>query len=163
MLGKEPKNIFLQFNKPLLWAISDCCHLLEMSTKNPTPCNELVTGWNHYIGVKDASRHEIGGIIMGEGKACTPTVLRLAWLDYIKELFHKGDIKKLDLEMAGLLMLRIVMEEVCTKLRAAYVALFSDNSPTIGWVKHLAARESLVAMKLVQVLTPQLKRLGHHR
>ena len=84
MLGKEPKNIFLQCNKPLLSDIRDCRHLLEMSTKNPTPCKELFTGWPHYIGVKDASSHVIGGIIIGEGKACIPTVFRLAWLDGIK-------------------------------------------------------------------------------
>ena len=30
MLGKEPKNIFLHKNKPLLSAIRDCCHLLEL-------------------------------------------------------------------------------------------------------------------------------------
>ena len=62
--------------------------------------------------------------------------------------------------MAGLLMLWIVMEEVCPKLQAAYVALFSENSPTIGWVKTLAARGSLVAMQLVRALTPQLKNSG---
>ena len=50
----------------------------------------------------------------------------------------------MDLEMAGLLMLWLMMEEVCPKLRAAHVALFSDNSPTIGWVKRLAERGSLV-------------------
>ena len=100
---------------------------------------------------------------MGEGKACIPTVFCLAWPEDIKELFHKGDITKSDLEMAGLLMLWIVMEEVCPKLRAAYVALLSDNSPTIGWVKRPEVRGSLVKMQLVRSLTLQLKRLVHHR
>ena len=36
--------------------------------------------------------------------------------------------------MAGLLMLWIVMGKVCTKLQAV---LFSENSPTIGWVNAL--------------------------
>ena len=75
---------------------------------------------------------------MGEGKSCITTVFRLAWLDNIKELFRKWDITNLDVEMEGLLMLWIVMEEVCAQLRAAYVALFSDNLPTVGWVKRLA-------------------------
>ena len=70
MLGKDPNNVLLQCNKPLLSAIRDCRHLLEMSTKNTAPCKEIVTGWPHYIGVKDASSHRIGGIIMGEGKSC---------------------------------------------------------------------------------------------
>ena len=62
--------------------------------------------------------------------------------------------------MAGLLMLWLVMEEVFPKLQAAYVALFSDNSPTSGWVKCLAARESLVVMQLVRALTLRLKKAG---
>ena len=60
--------------------------------------------------------------------------------------------------MAGLLILWLVMEEVCPKLRAAYVALFSDNSPTIGWVKRLSVRGSLVAIQLVRALTLQFKK-----
>ena len=120
--------------KPLLSAIRDCCHLLELSTKNPRPCKELVTGWPHYIEFKNESSHGIGGIIMGERKSCTPTVFCLAWPYDVNELFHKGKITNLYLEMAGLLMLWLVMEEVCPKLRAAYAALFGDNSPTIVWV-----------------------------
>ena len=110
-------------------------------------------GWPHYIGVKDESSHEIGLIIMGDKKSCIPTVIRLVWPNDIKELFRKGGITNTDLEMAGLLMLWLVMDKVCPKLRSAYVALFSDNSPTIIWVKRLAARVSLVAMKLVRSLT----------
>ena len=37
-------------------------------------------------------------------------------------------------------MLWIVIEEVCPQLQSAYVALFSNSSNTIGWVKHLAER-----------------------
>ena len=77
---------------------------------------------------------------MGKKKACILTVFRLSWSDDIKELFCKGKITNPNLEMELLLMLWIVMEEVCTKLRADYVALFSENSPTIGWIKRLAAR-----------------------
>ena len=101
MLGNEPNNVFLQCNKPLLSAIRDCRHLLEISTKNPTPCKELVTGWPHFIGVKDTSSHVIGGIIMGEEKALIPKLFCLAWSEDIKELSQKGDITNSDLEMAG--------------------------------------------------------------
>ena len=91
-------------------------------------------------------------------------MFRLAWPDYKKEFFHKGNIINSDLEMAGLLMLWIMMEEFFPKLWQAYDALFSDNSPTIGWVKRLAARGSLVAMQLVRALTLLLKKsLGRHR
>ena len=52
------------------------------------------------------------------------------------------------------------MEEVCPKLQAAHGALFSDNSTTIGWVKRLTARGSLLAMQLVRALTLRLKKAG---
>ena len=52
------------------------------------------------------------------------------------------------------------MEEVCPKLWASHVALFSDSRPTIGWLKRLEARESFVAMQLVRSLTLRLKKAG---
>ena len=87
-------------------------------------------------------------------------VFCLAWPYDIKELFHKGNITNSYLEMSGLLMLWLVMEEVCPKLRAAYVALFSENSPIIGWVKHLSAMGLLVVVQIVRSLTLQLKKAG---
>ena len=60
-------------------------------------------------------------------------------------------------------MLWLVMEEVCPKLQAGHVALLSDNSPTIGWVRGLETRVSLVAMQLLRALTLRLKNLGHPR
>ena len=51
--------------------------------------------------------------------------------------------------MAGLLMIWIFMEEVCPKLQASHFALFSDNAPTIGWVKRFAVGGSLVKIQLV--------------
>ena len=78
-----------------------------------------------------------------------PSSVHLAWPEDIKELFHKGDITNSYFEMAGLLMLWLLMKEVFPKLRSAHVALFSDNSSIIGWVKRLAARGSLVAIQLV--------------
>ncbi len=48
-------------------------------------------------------------------------------------------------------------EEVCSPLREKQIVLFSDNSPTIGWVTRLASKRSLVAKHLVQTLALRLK------
>ena len=53
--------------------------------------------WPYYIGVKDSSRHGAGGIIVGEDKACVPTVFRFAWPQGIQELYYKEVITNLDL------------------------------------------------------------------
>jgi hypothetical protein len=63
----------------------------------------------------------------------------------------------LDLEMAGVLLLWLVMEEVCDPLLEKWVALFSDNSPMVSWVTRLASRRSLIAEHLVQALALWLK------
>jgi hypothetical protein len=62
-----------------------------------------------------------------------------------------------DLEMAGLLMLWIVMENVCHPVHGKHVALFSDNSPTVHWVQRLAARHSPIAMQLIRALALRLQ------
>jgi hypothetical protein len=49
-----------------------------------------------------------------------------------------------DLEMAGLFLLWLVMEDVCDLQSGAHVAIFSDNSPTVSWVRRMAAWGSLV-------------------
>ena len=76
----------------------------------PTLCKELVAGWPDFVGVKDASGHGVGGIIVGENKACAPTLFRFEWPDDIKcEIISNsnpsGKLTNSDMECAGLLML----------------------------------------------------------
>jgi hypothetical protein len=54
----------------------------------------------------------------------------------------------LDLEMAGFLLLWLVIEYFCPTL----IALFSNNSPTLHWMQQLAVKHSLIAMQLVWAL-----------
>ncbi len=82
----------------------------------------------------DASSHGVGSVIVGKNKACVPTVFHWEWPQEVKDLFHEGHISNSNLEMAGLLLLWLVMESVCGNLRERRVALFSDYSPTVGWV-----------------------------
>jgi hypothetical protein len=86
-----------------------------------------------------------GGVIFGELSACTPTVFQWQWPENIRTSVvslenPNGTITNSDLELAGLLMLWLAMEEVCGPLREKRVTLINDNSPTIGWVMRLASR-----------------------
>ncbi len=76
-------------------------------------------------------------------------MFRLQWPEDIKEAYKANKITNSDLEMAGLFLLWLVMGAVCPNLRTAYAALWSDNSPTVGWVRRLAAKRPLVAMQLL--------------
>jgi hypothetical protein len=59
--------------------------------------------------------------------------------------------------MAGLLFLWLVMDSVCGDLWEKWVALFSNNLPTVGWVRRLATRGSLVSAHLIRALALRLK------
>ena len=161
----QPSHIYLHRNEGLRTAITDCRTLLCKSTLAPTKCAELVAGWPDSVGIKDASKHGIGGIIIGENKGCTPTVFRVEWPDDIKQDLvtednPQGRITNSDLEMAGLLLLYLIMEEVCDLHSGSHVALFSDNQPTVSWVQRLASKSSVVAGQLIRALSLRLKKHG---
>jgi hypothetical protein len=157
--------VYLHRNAPLREAVVDCRTFLRESVATPTRCRNLITAWPDYVGIKDASRHGVGGIIIGENKTVPPTVFRFRWPDDISNNVISasnslGTLTNSDLKMAGLLILWLVMEDVCPTLTDAHAALFSDNSPTVHWVQRLAAKHSTVAMQLVRALAlrMQLKR-----
>jgi hypothetical protein len=62
-----------------------------------------------------------------------------------------------DLEMAGLLLVLLVMEEIVCDLRERNIALFRNNTPTVSWVTRLSSRHSIVAANLVAALALRLK------
>lgn len=90
----------------------------------------------------------------------------MEWPEWVKQEVLKtnagkqGTLTNSDLEMAGLLLLWLVMEEVCQLSSGSHVALFSDNSPTVSWVNRLASRNSQVADQLIQALSLRLKSRG---
>jgi hypothetical protein len=96
-----------------------------------------VVGWPDYVGIVDASGHGAGGVVLGEISACTPVVFRWEWPDDIKHNIISltnptGKLTNSDLEMAGLVILWLVIEGVCLNLHKKRVTLFSNNSPTVS-------------------------------
>jgi hypothetical protein len=165
LLQKRPEWVYLHSNKKLQTALSDMRTLLREASKEPTRCSELVMQNPHYIGVKDASVHGVGGVIFGEGKACKPTVFRVEWPEWIREEVRKtnsgrgGTLTNSDLEMAGLLLLWLIMEDVCDMQSGTHSAVFSDNSPTVTWAQRLKCRGSLVADQLIRAIALRMKQL----
>ncbi len=119
-------------------------------------------GWPDYIGIVDASGYGASGVVFGEQLACTPVVFHWELPKDIKRdinpvLNPAVRITNSDLEMAGLVLLWIVIEGVCPDLREKRITLFSDNSPMVSWVTCFASRRSVVAEHLIQVLALCLK------
>ncbi len=162
ILKVEPKFVYLQHNKTLYNTIATIRTFLRDTACKPTKCKQLVPGHPHFIGIDDASGYGVGGIVVGELDACVPTVFRLEWPQSIRDNLvteenPNGSITNSDLEMAGLLLLWFVMEEVCPALALKHLALFSDNQPTVCWVARLASKNSTLAMYMLQILAYRLK------
>lgn len=162
ILSAQPKAVFLQRNKALQQALVETRTFLRDSIAHPTPCRSLVTGWPEFVGICDASKHGVGGIIVGELGAAPPTVFRLEWPEEVKQALvsesnPEGTISNSDLECAGLVLVWLLLEATIEDLQAARVALYSDNSPSVSWIQRLAARRSPVAMQLIRALALRLQ------
>jgi hypothetical protein len=118
ILKKKTPVVYLNRNKRLLMAAEGCRTLLRESTKEPTRCQQLVTEWPDYIGFVDASGHGAGRVVIGELLPCVPAIFWWQWLPDVTEDIKmatnpEGRITNLDLEMVGLVLLWLTMEEVC--------------------------------------------------
>ena len=160
LLRKRPEKVYLHRNAGLRQAIEGCRTMMRESMGTPTRCNQLVMGWPDVVGIVDASLEGAGGVVVGEAEKCVPTVFRLEWPDEVKALFRTKKLTNSDLEMAGLLLLFLVTERVGGLRQGSHVALFSDNTPTVGWAQRLASKRSVVAGVLVQALAMRMKAAG---
>ena len=84
-------------------------------------CCKLVAGWPNFVGVVDASSQGVGGIIIGELAECPPTVFRLQWppditASVVSDSNPNRSLTNSDLELAGLVILWLMMEHVCGTL-----------------------------------------------
>ena len=79
ILGMKPAVVYLQRNHRLRQVLDDCRRLVRASAASPTPCRELIVGPPGYVGLTDASLYGAGVVVVGDHKACVPTVARLEW------------------------------------------------------------------------------------
>jgi hypothetical protein len=86
----------------------------------------------------------------------------MEWPDNIKSNLvsaknPSGTITISDLEMAGIVLLWLVIEKVLPSLQQCNVAMYCDNSPSVGWVTRLASKSSIIAAKLIHTLSLRMK------
>jgi hypothetical protein len=146
--------VYLSTNATLYEAIENIRTLLRESTTGPTCCHKPITAWPDYIGVWDASRHCIGGIIIGKNSECPPTVFRYQWLEEITAALQTqenlGTLPNLDLKMAGLLLLWLVVEKVCPDLMEKTRRAFQQQHP------HCQLGHTACVQKIMRSRTPCL-------
>ena len=161
IIQRRPKVVYLHRDGTLLEAIQDIRTILRASMSQPTQCKDLAAAWPDYIGIVDASSHDVGGVVLGELSGLPPIVFRLQWpADISSKLVSfenpKGKITNSDLEMTGLLLLWLCLEGVAPTLAHKHVALFGDSSLLVSWTAKMASKKSRVAAQLVRALALRL-------
>ena len=69
--------VYIRPNSELHKAIEGFRALLRKAHKEPTKCKQLVTGDPHFKGIMDVAKEGTGGVVVGKGGACIPTVFCL--------------------------------------------------------------------------------------
>ena len=77
-------------------------------------------------GIVDASKEGVGGVVFGITHECVPTVFRMEWPKEVRDQLQTeenpgGTITNSDLEMAGLVLIWLVIEFVVKNLRHKHV------------------------------------------
>jgi hypothetical protein len=159
-LSTERDYVRVGTTTPLFYCLSDWKFLIKASVAEPTKCRELVaTGDPGYVGMVDSSKHGVGGVVFGHRKCCHPQVFRFKGPREIQDAFDAKRISISDLEMAGLLILWLVMEGCLgpDNLKHEHVCLLSDNDPSVHWLEKMSSKKSLVASRLLRILAIRMR------
>ena len=139
-------------------ALRDWSSLLRRIGSRPTNVLELIAKLPNYISYVDASGFGVGGVWIHGSSDIPHTVWRREWpADITKRLVStsnpKGDITNSDLEMAGVLLTWLVLEQIAPRsLQFAHVGIFCDNTPSVAWANRLTSSKSIVAGHLLRAL-----------
>jgi hypothetical protein len=112
-----------------------------------------------YYGYCDACIIGTGGVHLGIDSDLPETVYRLPFPPDIQELFRQKKLTNSELEMVGRLLHQLILEQVAN-LYHKMIAPWSDNTPTVAWVKRLASQQSKIAGRLLRGFAMQ-QRLHH--
>jgi hypothetical protein len=144
---------------PLLkQALQDWIIILRKIASRSTLVLELHPGPPAFLGYVDVSGFGAGGVWISGTDHMHPIVWRMPFPSDIENrlVSHSnptGDITNSDLEMAGVLLQWLVLEQVApASLEHKHIGIFSDNMPTVAWATCLHSSRSKVAGHLLHAL-----------
>ena len=160
-LQNDPQYINIKSNKDLKLNLQDWKYLLNEVKKRPTSVHEVVHKEPHYIGYCDASGHGAGGVWLSGSETIQPTVWQIEFPPEIRkrlvsESNPKGDITNSDLEMAGVVLHFLVLENL-VDLTHKTVGIYCDNTPTVYWTQKMSSKRSNTAGRLLRALAIRQK------
>ena len=154
----QGSNEVITITPPIKQALCDWIVLLQIISTRPTSVLELTAGYPWFLAYVDASKYGVGGVWISGTMKITATVWRLQWPPEIQKQLvssnnRKGKISISDLEMAGVLLAWMVLEQISpVNLTHAHIGIFCDNTPAVAWATKLASSKSVVGGHLCRAL-----------
>ena len=157
----QPRQI--QLTGPVRQALADWRQLLHIVTKQPTSVLELVEKEPDCLGWCDACKYGAGGIWLGVTIDMPLIVWRVQYPADIQEALgtkaQPGRLSINDLEMAGVLLQWLVLEQIVPDLKHRHTRVFCDNVSTVAWTNRLSASSTIGAFLLrAMALRHQVRR-----
>ena len=131
--------------------------MVQHLSTEPTPVRLLVSNYPNYVQFTDACGLGAGGIITPGLDPMQHWVWKFEWPQDIKDSLvswsnKKGTLTINDLELAGIVLGWLVLEQVCKNLTYKHVGLFCDNTSAVSWTHRGSTSTSTVAGRLLRFL-----------
>ena len=156
--GYKHKHLRIPKASPEATALQDFRTLFRIVGKRPTQCKELIPDWPDLVGFCDACRWGAGGVWISGKQGIHPVVWRVQWpADISNSLRTKenphGTVTINDLEMAGILLGHLVLEQRVQSLKGLHNSMWCDNRSSVSWTSRLCSSKSTIGQRLVRALS----------
>jgi hypothetical protein len=142
-----PNFIGLSRQSKVREALLDAGVLIQELAHRPTHVSELVARDFDYVGFCDASAFRAGGVWFSGNKPLHPAVWQVEFppditSQVISDSNPDGVLTNSDLELAGVLLHYLALEQIVLELQHIQVAIGCDNIPAVAWTTRMAMRAS---------------------
>ena len=143
---------FVTITSNLRRTLEDWRTMVQHFHRHPTPTRLLVAGDPHIVQYTDACRLGAGGVVTSGLLHTYPIVWQVEWPDSIKALFDTLVLTINDLELAGMLLGWMVLDDLAPSLEFMHIGMFADNTSAISWVHKGSTTTSSAAGALLRFL-----------
>lgn len=162
--AKEKTHIYI--DKATKQLFNNWIEIIHSLMSRPTHVKELIEHKPAFRGFVDAAKWGVGGVWFGGTKPMEPTVWFFPWPETIQNAIitddnPKGTITISDLELAGVLLHFMVLEQLTLSqpgaLRHQTPAIWCDNLSAVAWIYKFRASTSPCASRLLRALAGRLR------
>ena len=143
---------FVYINAGLRRALEDWRTIIKHFQRHPTPIQLLLPGDPHMIEYTDACKIGSGGVVVSGSVQMPNLVWQVEWPDDIKLEMSNGTITINDLELAGMVLGWLVLDDVVPDLSYKHVGIFCDNTSAVAWLVKGSTTTSAKAAALLRFL-----------